>query len=75
MLSTRRVRLGSEELVIAKPSATELEGIIIRVNHFEELGIFYMQFLTLNLPFSKVFTGNILAFADLAGYIYWSVSV
>ena len=62
-------------MVIAKLNAAELEGIIIRVNHFEKLGILCMQFLTSNLPFSEEFTGNILAFTDLAGYIYWSVSV
>lgn len=75
MLSTRRVRLGSEELVIAKLSAAELEGIIIRVSHFEELGKFYMQFLTSNLSFSESFPRNVPAFADLTGYICWSVSI
>lgn len=67
--STRRVRLGPEELVIAKLNAAELEGIIIRVRHFEELGKFYMQFLTSNLPFSESFTRNVPAFTDLTGYI------
>lgn len=51
--STRGLRLGSEELVNAKLRAAELEGMTIRVNHFEALGKFYMQFLTLNLPFSQ----------------------
>lgn len=62
MLNTRRVRLGSEELVIVKLKAVELEGIIIKVSHFEELGKFYMQFLTSNLPFSESFTRNVPAF-------------